>query len=163
MLPIKEAESIMISSYPSCNKVRFNEESEIIDKVLVDILNIRNLKASNNIGKNAYIKLEVKDELSSIYKSQLKIKDEFIITENKNTLKQNYKSNFVNITYFYEGEENNTKINDEIKKLKESILRREKLLSNENYVNKAPKNIVELDRKKLDDEKERLKYLETNN
>ena len=163
MLPIKEAESIMISSYPSCNKVRFNEESEIIDKVLVDILNIRNLKASNSIGKNAYIKLEVKDELASIYKSQLKIKDEFIITENKNTLRQNYKSNFINITYFYEGEENNTKVNDEIKKLKESILRREKLLSNENYVNKAPKNIVELDRKKLDDEKERLKYLETNN
>ena len=44
--------------------------------------------------------------------------------------------------------------------MKQSIERREKLLSNENYVNKAPQNIVELDRKKLEEEKDRLKLLE---
>ena len=51
---------------------------------------------------------------------------------------------------------------DEIKKLEESISRREKLLSNENYVNKAPANIVELDRKKLAEEKEKLEILKNN-
>ena len=40
-----------------------------------------------------------------------------------------------------------------------SIERRKKLLANENYVNKAPKKIVELDRKKLKEEEEKLKNL----
>ena len=42
-----------------------------------------------------------------------------------------------------------------------SIERREKLLSNENYVNKAPKNIVDMDREKLAEEKEKLVSLES--
>ena len=41
---------------------------------------------------------------------------------------------------------------EEIKKLEASIARRKGLLSNENYVNKAPANIVEMDRKKLAEE-----------
>ena len=47
----------------------------------------------------------------------------------------------------------------QIKLLKASIERREKLLSNENYVKKAPQNIVELDRKKLEEEKKKLEEL----
>ena len=47
----------------------------------------------------------------------------------------------------------------EINKLKSSIERREKLLSNENYVNKAPANIVEMDRKKLAEEQKKLAEL----
>ena len=53
----------------------------------------------------------------------------------------------------------NNKIKEEIEKLKQSIEKREKLLQNENYVNKAPKNIVDLDREKLKKEKEELKIL----
>ena len=48
---------------------------------------------------------------------------------------------------------------DTINQLKASITRREKLLANENYVNKAPANIVELDRKKLEEEKQKLEEL----
>ena len=40
----------------------------------------------------------------------------------------------------------------EIEKLKVSIERREKLLSNENYVNKAPQNIVMLDKEKFQED-----------
>ena len=47
----------------------------------------------------------------------------------------------------------------QIEMLKLSIQRREKLLSNENYVNKAPQNIVELDKKKLEEEKAKLKAI----
>ena len=47
----------------------------------------------------------------------------------------------------------------QIEGLKASILRREKLLSNPNYVNKAPKNIVDMDRQKLEEEKKKLKEL----
>ena len=47
----------------------------------------------------------------------------------------------------------------QIKLLSESIARREKLIANENYVNKAPANIVEMDRKKLTEEKQKLEEL----
>ena len=61
-----------------------------------------------------------------------------------------YEDNFMVVTY----DENNL-----INSLKASIERREKLLSNENYVNKAPANIVEMDRQKLEEEKNKLKEL----
>ena len=48
----------------------------------------------------------------------------------------------------------------QITALKASIARREKLLANENYVAKAPKNIVDMDREKLKEEKEKLALLE---
>ena len=43
--------------------------------------------------------------------------------------------------------------------LEESIKRREKLLANENYIQKAPENVVLLDRKKLKEEQEKLAQL----
>ena len=42
----------------------------------------------------------------------------------------------------------------------QSIQKRTKLLSNENYINKAPQNIVETDRQKLKEEQEKLLILE---
>ena len=55
---------------------------------------------------------------------------------------------------------NKEQIEEEIKKLQASIERREKLLANENYVNKAPKNIVDMDREKLKEEQEKLVSLQ---
>ena len=72
----------------------------------------------------------------------------------------NYKSNNVDITYYYHGKDVDVeKIKNDIASLEASIKRRENLLSNENYVNKAPSNIVELDRVKLKEEKEQLEHL----
>ena len=77
-----------------------------------------------------------------------------------NMVSCNYKSQNITITYFFEEAHVDEKaLEEEINKLKSSIERREKLLSNENYVNKAPANIVELDRKKLAEEKEKLEKL----
>ena len=72
----------------------------------------------------------------------------------------NYKSKYIDITYFYNKEVEDQSIKqEEIKKLEESIARRKKLLSNENYVNKAPKNVVDMDRIKLQEEEEKLEIL----
>ena len=164
-LPIKDEESIVISSYPVFEEeLIFNEEKEKLDKILEDIVAIRNLKATNQITKEAKIKVEVNDDIKEIYFSQLKIKEDNLLKEdNSDLLSINYKSKNIDITYFYEGsKEDESKKDEEIKKLEESIARREKLLSNENYVNKAPANIVELDRKKLAEEKEKLELLKNN-
>ena len=163
MLPVKEAESIMISKFPKYNKKYiFDAERIRLEKIMKDIVAIRNMKATNGITKDAFVKIEVEDDIKSIYTSQLKIKDESLTAENKDMLASNYKSSLIDITYYYEGsKEDSMKTIEEIKKLEESIARRKKLLSNENYVNKAPKNIVDMDREKLKEEGERLAILKS--
>ena len=162
MLPVKEFDSIMIANYPVYNKKEvFKEEQDELDKIIKDIIAIRNMKATNNITKDSYVELDTNDEFKNIYISQLRIKDEQLVNFDKTDyLSSNYKSNLVNITYYYKGtEEDNTKVLEEIKSLEASIERRTKLLSNDNYVNKAPANIVDMDRKKLEEEKARLEIL----
>ncbi len=159
MLPIKDSNSIMVSSYPIVNEFVFKEEKEILDKILEDIVAIRNLKANNNITKNAFVNYNIEEKYKDIYASQLKLDKHEYINESELT-KYNYKSKYIDINYYEENKENDSNKIEEIKKLKQSIERREKLLSNENYVNKAPQNIVELDRKKLEEEKEKLRLLE---
>ena len=67
------------------------------------------------------------------------------------------------LSYYFEAEKvDEGLIQEEIKTLEASILRREKLLANENYVSKAPANVVEMDRKKLAEEKEKLAHLKNN-
>lgn len=162
MLPIKDAKSIMISKYPVVEDYNYTSELETIDKVLEDIVSIRNLKQSNNITKDVKVKVTVKQLLKSIYYSQLKIKEENLVdSEITDMLSSNYQSKNIDITYYYQGsKEDESKKIEEINKLKASIERREKLLANSNYVNKAPANIVEADRKKLLEEKEKLAILE---
>lgn len=162
MLPIRDAESIMISSYPKVEEIDYKQEKETMDKVIEDIVAIRNLKQSNGVTKEAMVRIEVNNDLKDIYYSQLKIKEENLVTEVPNDkLSVNYKSKNIDIIYYYEGSgEDEAKKQEEIEKLKASIKRREELLSNENYVNKAPANIVEMDRKKLSEEKEKLALLE---
>ncbi len=163
MLPYKDNNSIMISEYPKYNKnMIFEDESNLLEKVLEDIVSIRNLKATNKITKHDLVMFKCFDkELVDIFISQLKITKENIcdsIPNDKSSV--SYKSNLIEITYYSTIEEDNNLVEEEINKLKESIIRREKLLNNENYVNKAPSNIVEQDRFKLKEEKEKLYNLE---
>ena len=161
MLPIKD-ESIMISTYPVYEKdLIFNEEKEIITKVIEDIKAIRNLKVNNEITKDAYIIIDTKNEIFNIYKDALKINEELIIKNKIDNLKEfNYTSKYINISYYQETKEIDLEqIKLEITKLEQSIERRKKLLSNENYINKAPENIVKLDKEKLLEEQEKLKII----
>ena len=162
MLPFKDSESIVIGTYPKYDsETVFNEEMEEISKVIVDLREIRNLKATNDIKKSDLVMFNTKSDLEYIYKSQLKITDELIVKEALNDYQSiNYKSSLIDITYFFKNEVNKEELEENIKKLKDSIERRKKLLSNENYVNKAPKNIVDLDREKLKEEEAKLKLLE---
>ncbi len=162
MLPFKDSESIVISTYPKYDsETVFDKEAEEISKVIVDLREIRNLKATNNIKKDDLVIFSTNSDLEYIYKSQLKITDDIIIKEPLEDYQSiNYKSSLIDITYFFKNEVNKEELEADIKKLKDSIERRKKLLSNENYVNKAPKNIVDLDREKLKEEEAKLKLLE---
>ena len=163
-LPVRDSESIMISSYPTYNENEvFVNDYEDVRKVITDLTEIRNLKVTNGVKKDAKVQLETDKDLEYIYRSQLKITDDNLITDNDDITSYqtiSYQSSLVQITYYFENEVNKEQLQEEIKKLKASIERREKLLSNENYVNKAPKNIVDMDREKLKEEQEKLASLE---
>ncbi len=159
-LPVHE-KSIMISSYPKAEKKYvFKEERELLDKVIIDIIAIRNMKSTNEIPKDSYVMID--SELLNIYLSQLKIDQEHLIKDKRvDYLAVNYHSELVDFTYFYRGNKiDQNKLMEEIESLKNSIQRREGLLANQNYVSKAPIDIVELDRSKLQEEKIKLASLE---
>ena len=161
MLPIKE-ENIMISSYPKYNKNEiFNDEVDIINSKLEFIRIFRNVKLENKIGKDYEIKVNTKNDYDLIFKV-LKIKDDMII-ESSNKTKFNVKYQDYDIDIYYEmnlTQENLELKQKQINSLKESIERRKKLLANANYVNKAPKHLVEKERNTLKEEEEKLKLLE---
>ena len=161
MLPVKDAESIMISEYPKYSKKYIYElEESVMDDAVEFIKNFRNIKAENKITKELKVMFDTTDDNELIVK-MLKIKDNVV----KQPLGINaYKvfSKRVKARIFFEKVETEAeKLNKaaQIKVLEASIARREKLLSNENYVNKAPANIVENDRKKLEEEKKKLDEL----
>lgn len=161
-LPWRETESIMVSTYPVYREIEVDEVAlEQMEKIIADIVAIRNLKQANNITKDARVMFTTKKELEGIYTSQLKIKEENIVSiEPIDANEASYESSLISITYYYEGEKiDKDALQKEINMLKQSIERREKLLTNENYVNKAPKQVVESDRKKLVEEKEKLEIL----
>ena len=160
MLP-KHDESIMISKYPSYNK---EQVFDVNFEVIIDlIVKIRKIKLENNLGKDfivSYNNKLIKENVDIIRKL---IKNEKIL--------ENYQSDLSKIeipfedfivTIYYDG----TLSESEIEKLKKdalnltnSIKRRENLLNNENYVNKAPKEIVENEKKSLEKEKKELEVI----
>ncbi len=161
MLPIKDSESIMISDYPKYDKkLVFQIEEEAVDDSVEFIKNFRNVKAENNITKDMKVMFDTTDDNDLIVK-MLKLEDH-LVKEPLGIKAYKVFSNRVKAQIFFEKietEADKEAKKDQIKQLEESIARREKLLANENYVKKAPANIVELDRQKLAEEKKKLEEL----
>ena len=156
-------ETIMLSKYPKYNANEIFETN--LDEIINLIKKIRTLKLENNIGNdyklvfNSSIPKEI-----SIVSKMLKIDDENILKNFENKNFENIKINFNNeiINLYYDGSANKEvmleKLEKEELRLTSSIERRKKLLSNENYVNKAPSNLVENEKNTLEKE---IKELET--
>ena len=160
-LPVKDAESIMISQYPKYDKkLVFTIEEEAVDDAVEFIRNFRNIKAENNITKEMKVMFDTEDDNELIVK-MLKLENN-VVKKPLGTKAYKVFSNRVKAHIFFEKiETEGDKIAKEaqIKLLQASIARREKLLANENYVNKAPKNIVDMDKQKLVEEKKKLEEL----
>lgn len=158
MLPIKETESIMISSYPKYNK-DLNYDVNLDDTLSI-ITKIRKVKLENNI-KGYYIYYKKLDNID-IIKNMLKLNDDnFVEEQRKNSLNEIVIDK--NVSILYDGSENKEQeienLNKEKERLENSIKRRETLLSNQNYISKAPQSIVEQERKNLLQEKENLEVI----
>ena len=158
-LPSHE-ENIILSSYPVYKKEEvFTKEYEEFNNIIEFIKVFRNVKLENKIGKDFGIKLNNNEDYSLIFKL-LRINLEEHNNLNGTKYSVIYKD--YNLDIFYEKElteEAIALLNKQISDLESSIERRKKLLSNENYVNKAPKELVEKERLTLKDEEEKLAKL----
>ena len=159
MLPIKDSESIMISSYPKYDDALvFSESEKIVDEKIEFIKSFRNVKAENNIGKDIKVMINTNDD---IIIKMLKLED-VIITSKLDINSYIVKSSKYEAIIYYEKKETlEEKILKEkqIESLKASIERRRKLLANENYVSKAPEAVVNKERETLKEEENLLKTL----
>ena len=158
MLPVKEKEDIMICEYPKYDKkLIFEQEEKAVDDQIEFIKKFRNVKAENNITKDMKVMFDTTDDNDLIVK-MLKLENS-IVKEPLGMRAYKVFSTRVKAQIFFEKVETEAEKKTkeaQIKMLTLSIERRKKLLENENYITKAPQNIVELDRKKLEEEQQKL-------
>ena len=169
-LPVKDNETIMLSSYPQYNEKQIYKEFKEMENIIELIKNIRKIKLENNIGKDYYLvhNNKVIIENINIFEKILKLENKIIEKNNFNmdnltNISINFNNDIVNI-YFDNSsnlEQEKENLIKEKERLENSISRREKLLSNKNYVNKAPESIVNQERENLSKEKKELELLLT--
>ncbi len=154
-------ESIMLSKYPEYNKKQIFKEAEKLDSIIELIKKIRKIKLENNI-KEFTLKYtnETLKENEELINKMLKVKD---IEKISSQIEINFNGDIVKMCY--DNSDNRAaeieKLYIEKENLEKSIQRRTKLLENQNYVNKAPQNIVEEERKNLEKEKQELEIIKT--
>ena len=158
-LPIHE-ENIILSEYPKYNsKEVFKNEYEEFGNIIEFIKVFRNVKLENKIGKDFGIKINNEEDYSLIMKLlRINLDEHKKLNGTKySVIYKNY-----NLDIYYEKEvteEDMMLLNKQISELESSIERRKNLLSNENYVAKAPKELVEKERLTLKAEEEKLAKL----
>ncbi len=161
MLPIHD-ESIMVSDYPKYNK-QFIFKDNTLDLLIELIKKIRKIKLENNLGKdylivtNNKLILQNKNLISKILKNDnilMEYDGEF------NKIDINFNNDIISL--YYDGRltnEEKEKLLKEKERLISSIARREKLLANVGYINKAPKEIVENEKNSLIKDKQELELI----
>ena len=162
-------ESIMLDSYPEVEEKYFNNlAEEEINSMISMIKDIRAFKVNNNLAPSSKVRLYLFHneknfdfDIITPYLTRFGFAEEIIIDQKE---KQNLSSIYFLGQMFIEenlsNEELIKKINDKISFLDNEINRCKKMLNNPGFVNKAPKEKIELEQKKLAQfEKEKEEYL----
>ena len=154
-------ENIMISAYPKFNKKEvFMSDATQVEHMIEFMKLYRKTYQENHMNKSVQVKFN-NDSDYELIKKMLKIEN--VTLDN---LKVNaYPVHFgeYDVTIYFESvitEEDKLNLEKEIQSLKASIAKRKGLLANENFVSRAPSNLVEQERVKLSQEEEKLHKLE---
>lgn len=157
--------SIVISSYPQYMKNFVFEEEEQLTEIIELIKKIRRIKTDNNIGKDYYLVYEEDEKITNnlnLISKMLKLDHTNIINKKDFNIDNctNYDLTFnnkkISIYCQIDIKIDKEELEKKVSNLTNSIIRRKNLLSNENYLNKAPQAIVENERKCLIKEEQEL-------
>ena len=161
MLPLHD-ESIMISSYPEYNKDLEFEDSKELDNIIDFIVKVRTAKLEHKIPKDSKVYFE--GNYKDLILKSLRVASEYLIDNSDMdgieviSSNKNYRIKYMFDTSI-DKEKELESLQKEKENLENSIARRKKLLSNENYVSKAPENIVNKEREDLLKEENELKLI----
>ena len=161
-LPNSE-KTIMLSAWPEYNKTyEFKEEAEI-EEIKDVITNIRNIRSNLNVHPSRKSKLIFvgksleKIEQSTEFIKKLGFSNEIEIKNNKQGISSNAMTVvtasmevFIPFEDLVDMEAEKERLQNEIIHLEQEVLRGEKMLSNQGFISKAPKE-------KIDEEHEKLK------
>jgi len=168
MLPNKKEESIMLSTYPTYDKKTvFTESEKMIDETLEFITMCRVKKQELNIGSEFNVKINVSNEfIKTLIIKSLKLEDKQLELDAKiqdDASIEMIRLNDLQLEIIYDDSKNKLEIKKTLEKERDSLIqsieRRKKLLGNENYVQKAPSQIVEKEREALKKEEEQLELV----
>ncbi len=160
-------ESIMISAFPKCDPEYIFENDEAdVNRIVECITAIRARRAEMNVPPSKKAKLFVVTKYEGSFKSASKILEklasasEVIITDKYEsddavTVATSAGSLFIPLAEVIDFEKEKARLTAEMKKNDAEIERIEKKLSNEGFVAKAPKAVIDGERQKLE------KYLQT--
>ncbi len=162
-LPVKEKDVLLFTEYPKYNKKQIFKKEELeIDNLLEYVTLFRNKKVENKVSSEFEI---IDYNNNELLNKMLKITDK-IVEKSKYKDKLTIELYNLKLDIYFDNSSNTLeelkKVEEEKQKLMSSIERRKKLLSNENYVNKAPKEIVNKEREDLEKEIKRLEILNKN-
>ena len=167
MLPNHE-KSIMIASYPTYHEEQVFEGIEDLDLCIEIITKVRKARLENNIDKNytfVYQHPFIKEHQTLLQKMLKLDENHMIDTDHFDSDLTSIAIAVGDISFelYYDGSQNEQEKKEQLEKektrLEVSITRRKKLLSNENYVSKAPAHIVEAERKQLEKEEQELNVI----
>ncbi|WP_456435181.1 valine--tRNA ligase [Thermovibrio ammonificans] len=161
-LPNKDAESIVIAPWPSKECCLFPEVAQRVETVKELIRGVRNVKAELNIPPSTQVEVFVKSGDSKLID---------VIEKMEPAIKQLARASSVKVvseapkgcvSFFLPGVEVYVKVGElidvekeverikkKLEKMAKEIAKLEKKLSNENFLAKAPKEVVEKNRKEL--------------
>jgi len=159
-LPIHE-KTIVLSMYPIYDeKEVYLKEEALLDDIFSFVRLFRTTKSSYNIGKEFAVVFQNEEDYSLPIK-MLKLEGHIFDTFSSST---SYPVTYKNYSLLLYDSHMKTKEEEEIKEkeillLKQSISKREALLSNENFCKKAPAKLVLEEQEKLKFEKQKLEEL----
>ena len=172
---IRERSSIMKEKWPKASKTYINKKSEENIALIRDIIvNIRNVRASMNIPHsrrlNAYVvplKKNIRDVAleGAVYIKNLARLDDLVIDENVEkpescaTVVMEGLNIFISLKDVIDIDSEKARLTAKINELKEKMISAEAKLKNKNFINKAPANIVALEKEKRDKISEKINIL----
>ena len=158
-------ESIMLESYPLYNKKMMDTSSDKQVELLFDLIkDVRNYKIDNKLAPNLSLQLSINLKIN-VFDDFFVYLKRFTFSEVKQVGEEIVRSSG-DLFMHADGDllinnesgkaEMIERVNKEIATLKAEIERCEKMLSNPNFINKAPKEKVELEQTKLANHKQSL-------
>ncbi len=166
-LPNKDAESIVVAPWPAKECCSFPEIAQLVETVKELIRGIRNVKAELSISPSTEVEVFVKTNDDKLLETIAKMTPAIKQMARVSQIHKTDEAPAGSVSFFLPGVEVYVKVGElidvakEIERIKKKldriardISKLEKKLSNENFLNKAPKEVVEKNRKELAELKE---------